>query len=55
METRQVKTQFPLNNGSIHPSCVIYKGTCSCGKTCTRETIRNAPMTLPKSQMLLKI
>ena len=53
-KTRQVKTLFPLNNGSIHPSCVIYKGTCSCGKTYTGETIRNAPMTLPKSQRLLK-
>ena len=25
---RQVKTLFPLKDKSIHPSCVIYKGTC---------------------------
>ena len=25
---RQVKTLFPLKGKSIHPSCVIYKGTC---------------------------
>ena len=27
-KTRQVKTLFPLKGKSIHPSCVIYKGTC---------------------------
>ena len=41
-KTRQVKTLFPLKNKIIHPSCVIYKGTCPCGKTYIAETIRNA-------------
>ena len=41
-KTRQVKTLFPLRYKSIHPSCVIYKGTCSCGETYIGETIRNA-------------
>ena len=27
-KTRQVKTLFPLKGKSIHPSCVIYRGTC---------------------------
>ena len=40
--TTQVKTLFPLKDKSIHPSCVIYKGTCSCGETFIRETIRSA-------------
>ena len=40
--TRLVKTLFPLKDKNIHPSCVIYKGTCSCGKTYIGETIRNA-------------
>ena len=41
-KARQVKTLFPLKDKSIHPSCVIYKGTCSCGETYIGETIRNA-------------
>ena len=42
-EIRQVKTLFPLKQKSIHPSCVIYKGTsCSYGKTYIGQTIRNA-------------
>ena len=27
-KTRPVKTLFPLKDKSIHPSCVIYKGSC---------------------------
>ena len=41
-KTRQVETLFPLKDRSIHPSCVIYKGHCLCGKTYTGEAIRNA-------------
>ena len=35
---------FPLKGKSIHPFCVIYEGTCSCGETYIGETIRNAPI-----------
>ena len=58
-KTRQVKTLFPLKDKSLHPSCVIYKGTCSCGETYIGETIQNASirgrktMTLLTSQILL--
>ena len=38
-KTRQVKILFPLKDKSIHPFCVIYKDTCSCGETCIGETI----------------
>ena len=41
-KARQVKILFPLKERSIHPSCVIYKCTCSCGETYIRQTIRNA-------------
>ena len=41
-KTTQVKTLFPLKDKSIHPSCVIYKGTCSCAETYIGETIHNA-------------
>ena len=47
-EIRQVKTLFSLKQKSIHPSCMIYKGTCSCGDTCScgktyiGQTKRNA-------------
>ena len=32
---------FSLKDKSIHPSCVIYKGTCSSGETYIGETIGN--------------
>ena len=41
-KTRPVKTLFPLKDKSIHPSCVIYKGSCYCGETYIGKTIRNA-------------
>ena len=41
-KTRPVKTLFPLKDKSIHPSCGIYKGTCSCGESYIGKTIRNA-------------
>ena len=40
-ETRHVKSLFPLKDKNIHPSCVIYKGTCSCGETYIGEAIHN--------------
>ena len=56
---RQVKTLFPLKDKSLHPSCVIYKRTSSCGETYIGETLQNASirgrktMTLLTSQILL--
>ena len=41
-KTKQVKSLFPLKDKNIHPSCVVYKGTCSCGETYIGETKRNA-------------
>ena len=41
MKTRQIKTLSLLKHKSIHPSCVIYKGTSSCGESYIGETIRN--------------
>ena len=32
---------FSLKDKSIHPSCVIYKGTCSSGETYIGGTIGN--------------
>ena len=32
---------FPLKDKSVHPSCVISKGTFWCGETYIGETIRN--------------
>ena len=39
-ETRKVKTLFPLKDKSIHPSCMIYKG--SCGESYIGEDICQA-------------
>ena len=40
--TRNIRSLFPLKDRNIHPSCVIYEGTCSCGAKYIGETERNA-------------
>ena len=40
--TRKVRTLFRLKDNNPHPSCVIYKGTCSCGVDYIGETKRNS-------------
>ena len=31
--TKKVKSFFPVKDRNLNPSCKIYKGVCSCGKT----------------------
>ena len=40
--TRKIRSLFPLKDRNPHPSCVIYKGTCSCSACYVGETARNA-------------
>ena len=40
--TRKVKSLFRLKDRNLYPSCLIYKGTCSCGEENIGETERNA-------------
>ena len=40
-KTRKIKSLFPLKDKITHPSNVIYKGKCTCGKTYIGETKRN--------------
>ena len=42
----ETSQNFPLRYTSIHPSCVIYKVTCSCGETYIGETTGNASVRL---------
>ena len=39
--TKKVKSLFQLKDGNRYPSCVIYKGVCSCGDGYVGETSRN--------------
>ena len=36
--TRKVKSLFKIKSKNPHPSCVIYRGTCSCEDEYTGET-----------------
>ena len=38
--TYKIKSLFPLKDRNLHPCCVIYKGTCSCGEVYIGETER---------------
>ena len=38
--TKKVK-QFKLKGRNLHPSCVIYKGVCSCQESYIDATVRN--------------
>ena len=40
--TRRVQSLFINKDRNQHPSCVIYEGTCTCGKSYIGETKRNA-------------
>ena len=39
--TEKVKQLFKLKSRNPHPSCMIYKGTCSCQESYIGETVRN--------------
>ena len=39
--TRNVKSLFKVKSKNQHPSCVIYRGKCSCGEEYSGETERN--------------
>ena len=41
-KTRNIRSLFLLKDKNIHPSSVIYLGTCSCNETYIGETVRNA-------------
>ena len=38
---KKVKPYFLWKDPNLHPSCKIYEAICSCGETCTGETICN--------------
>ena len=40
-QTRKIESIFKLKDKNIHPSHIIYKGTCNCGQTYIGETARN--------------
>ena len=39
--TKKLKTLFRVKDKSLHYTCKIYKGVCSCGESSIGETIRN--------------
>ena len=39
-DTCKIRTLFPLKDKNLHPCCVIYEGTCSCGEKYIGETER---------------
>ena len=39
--TRKVKVLFRVKDKSLHQSCKIYKGVCSCRERYISETVRN--------------
>ena len=38
--TSRIRSLFPLKDRNLHPTCVIYEGTCSCGIKYIGETER---------------
>ena len=38
--TTKIRTLFSLKDKNLHPHCVIYEGTCSCGEKYVGETER---------------
>ena len=40
-QTRKIETHFKLKGKNIHPSHVVYRGTCTCNQVNIGETARN--------------
>ena len=38
--TSRIRSLFPLKDKNLHPQCLIYEGTCSCGAKYIGETDR---------------
>ena len=38
--TTKIRTLFPLKDKNLHPHCLIYEGTCTCGAKYVGETDR---------------
>ena len=38
--TTKIRSLFPLKDKNLHPNCVIYEGTCSCGAKYIGETAK---------------
>ena len=38
--TTKIRTLFPLKDKNVHPHCLIYEGTCTCGVKYVGETDR---------------
>ena len=39
--SKKVKTLFKVKDKSLHQTCKIFKGVCSCDESYIGETIRN--------------
>ena len=40
-KTRKIQSIFKLKDKNLYPSCVVYRGTCSCGDNYIGETELN--------------
>ena len=38
--TTKIRSLFPMKDMNLHPNCVIYEGTCSCGQVYIGETAK---------------
>ena len=38
-DTSKIRGLFPLKDKNLHPNCVIYEGTCSCGKNISARRV----------------
>ena len=47
-QTRKIETLFKLKDKNIHPSHVIYIGTCTCNQAYIGETARNLEVRVNK-------
>ena len=53
--TSKIRSLFPLKDKNMHPCCIIYQGTCSCGQGYIGETERCKHVRFAEHENIKKI
>ena len=53
--TSKIRSLFPLKDKNLHPCCIIYQGTCSCGHVYIGETERCKHVRFAEHENIKKI
>ena len=53
--TTKIRSLFPLKDRNLHPNCVVYEGTCSCGNKYIGETAKCIHLRIAEHEDVKKV